>query len=276
MPEPTTPDPNDQVVTPAEPAAPAAPEPAAAPAAAPAAGVQPDLGAVVRDAIAPLISRIDSVEGRLAAPAAPAADDLEREIQLRKDQLAAIRKGELDPSYEPEVQARLSAAVSRREGRAIVERETTRGNFVTAYNQNLQQAYVEFPELKDVNSELYKETVAILNSDPQHRRIHDALKARGRDLESVNFESFDPRINLRAAREAYAIVQRRAAARPASQPTPSLARTGLERGGATPAPAADEDLARLEAEAASSGDPNAWTRYIKARDQRLKARSQTL
>lgn len=224
---------------------------------------------------------MEALEGRVQNPAAPAPvaepDDLDKEIQLNKDRLTAIRSGQLDSSYEPEVQARLAAAVSRKEGRAIVERENVRGGFVNAYNRNLQQAYTEFPELKDQNSELYKETVAILNSDPQHKRIHSALKARGRDLESVRFEDFDPRINLRAAREAYAIVQRRVAARPASQqqPNPGLARTGLERGGTTPPASGDEDLARLEQDAANSNDPNAWVRYIAARDRRIKARSNT-
>lgn len=150
-------------------------------------------------------------------------------------------------------------------------REATRGNFVSEYNQHLHAAHTEFPELTDKNSELYKETVNILNADPQYRRIMDSLKATGRAAEKVDFSTLDPRINLRAAREAHSIVSKRNAGRPQAPNTPSHAKTGLERGGVTPPVETDADLAQLEQAAVASGDRNDWARYIKARDQRLAA-----
>lgn len=282
MPE-TTPDaqdPNTQAAT----------QPATEPAqsTASSATAQPDIAGIINQAVSPIVSRIAALEGRLSSPGQPSAsgqtdpsaapaladgEDLDKEIQLRKDQLGQIRRGEIDAAYEPEVTARMQAAIAKKEGREIMQREGARSQFVAQYNGHLAKAYEEFPELRDTNSELYKETVKILSEDRQHSRIQQSLASKGRAAEKIDYASLDTRINLRAAREAYAIVSKRSAGRPVSQNTnPNLAKTGLERGTGS-APAADDDIAALEAAAIQSGDPNAWTRYIRARDTRLKTRT---
>lgn len=273
MPDPQT-DPNAAPVeAPAAAGAPPAGTPAPV-AAAPA----PDIAKLIADAVAPLHAEISAMRQGApavpAAPAAPTADPLDTEIQLRMDQLAAIRRGELDAQYEPEVQRRLVDAQTRKTGREIVERESARTNFVSSYNSNLARAFEEFPELKDSNSELYKETVRILGEEGQEKQIRDALAARGAAAEKIDFSRFDARLNLRAAREAFAIVSRRQARGPVSQnpnSAPNPARAGLEPGRGS-APVSEGELDKLEREATESGDPNAWTRLLIARDRAARAR----
>lgn len=214
-----------------------------------------------------------------AVPATPVADDLDAEIKLRKDQLSAIQKGEIDAAYGPEVQAALASAISRKEGRAVVERENIRSGFVQGYNENLGAAYKDFPELADPNSELAKETLKILSSDRGYQRIQTALKAKGRDAEKIDFSSLDPAVTLNAAHRAHSTLIKRNGGKPLSQqqqiPNPKVANAALEAGSGA-APVGDDDLAKMEREAVESGDQSTWRRYIKVRDQRIKAKAHTV
>ena len=275
MPDPQT-DPQNPNPEASQGGAPAAPAANAAPAVA----QTPDIAKLIADAVAPLHAEISALRQQAPAAAVPAAapaqgDELDNEIQLRMDQLAAIRRGELDAQYEPEVQRRLVEAQTRKTGREFVERESVRTQFVSEFNQHLAQAFEEFPELKDQTSELYKETVRILNESGQEKAIREALTAKGAAAEKIDFSRFDTRLNLRAAREAFAIVSRRAARGPVSQnnnnQAPNHARAGLETGRGTPG-ASEGELDRLEREATESGDPTAWTRLLIARDRAAKAR----
>lgn len=281
MPEPAQ-DPNAQNPEAANPAKPAEPAGQSAPAAGagqPAA--QPDLtqviSAAVQAAIQPLAAKVEALSSSAPQPgSAPApVDDLDSEIKLRQEQLGAIDRGELDASYRPAVQTALSSAIARKEGRAIVEREGIRGGFVQSYNQHLATAYQEFPELKDANSELHKETLAILNQSPAYKRAQQALNSRGRDAEKVDWATLDSRVALTAAREAHSIVTRRNAGKPLSQqqPNPKAAASALETGSGTPV-VGDDELSRLEQRAIESGSQSDWRQFIKARDQKLRQAKQ--
>ena len=257
----------------------------AKPAAGSGAPAQPDSATVIADLKAQnaaLESRIVSLESKpVAEPATPIVpvagekDEIEEEITLRKNQLAAIRKGEIDAAYEPDVQAALSAATARKEGRIIVERENARSGFVSEYNQNLAQAYKDFPELADQNSELAKETLKLLSTDRSYARVQTSLKAQGKAGEKVDFRSLDPAVTFKAAHTAHSILIKRNGGKPLSQqqPNPKLPNTALESGSGAPPVPGDDDLARLEKEAVDTGDPNKWKQLIKARDQRQKAKA---
>ena len=213
--------------------------------------------------------RMDAFETRASspapAPAAPAEDEVEAEITLRKNQLGAIRRGEIDASYEPEVQAALAGAVSRKEGRTVVQRESVRNSFVSSYNAELSAAYKDFPELTDPNSELAKETLALLARDSSYMRVQRSISAKGRDAEKIDFSSLDPGVTRKVAAQAFVNVQRRNAGKPLSQqqPNPKLSRTGLEGGGGSNQFSGETDLDKLETQARDSGN---WIPFIKARE----------
>lgn len=257
------------------PAAAASGEPAKPAAGAPA---QPDIAKLVADAVAQAVAPL--IAAREAAPATPAApapiDDLDQEIKVREEQLAAIERGEIDASYRPSVQRAHSTAIARKEGRTIVERENSRNGFVSEYNQAVAVAHAEFPDLKDANTELSKETVRILTTSKSHARVSKALNVRGRDAEKMDWESLDPHTVISAARSAHSIITRRKAAGPVStQPgagaPPRAAAAALEAG-AGALPTGDEDIAALEAKAVASGDQSDWRRLIKAKDLRAQQR----
>lgn len=256
------------------------PNPAAAAPGTPAAAASPDIAKLVADAvasaIAPLADRLTQInapQATLTTP--PPADDLDTEIQNRQNQLGAIERGELDSAYRPAVQTALSSAIARKEGRAIVERENMRGGFVQSFNHNLSLAHTEFPELKDPSAELTKETLRIMDQSPAYRHANEALNLRGNAAEKINWSLLDPTIALSAARQAHSIITRRNAGKPLSQQNsnPKAANVALESG-AGAVPTGDDDLTQLEAKAVDTGNPSDWTRFIKARDQRLKQRSQ--
>jgi hypothetical protein len=270
MPDPT-PDPN---ATPAPAATPTGGTPAPTPA-----PVDPQ---AILDAVKALGAKVEGIEARFTqpapAPAQPAApaipDEIDAEINLRKQQLAQIRSGQLAPEYEPEVQAALAGAMARKEGRGIVEREGIRGSFVQEYNASLAQAYSEFPDLKDANSELHKETLKVLNADRSYRAVQVALNAKGRDAEKINFGMLDPEVTLKAAYRAQGIITKRNGGKPISQTTPSNPRApnaALEAGaGAAPIPG-DDEIAKLEAKASGpDGTQDDWLRVIKARENRQR------
>lgn len=220
-----------------------------------------------------MTTKIQELEGKLthvspASPAAPATvvDDIDKEIQLRKEQLAAIERGEVDAKYRPEVMARLTSAQIKKESREILSHETGKGDFLANWNASLAQAYEEYPELKDKNSELHKLAAEIVAKDPGYRQYLEVIRDKS-GAKKFNFESMDPRVNIRAAREAAAILQKKGNGKPKTQ---GLAKTQLE--GKTSVVVQESDLTRLEKEAQESGDPAAWQRLIKARDQHLKSK----
>ena len=146
---------------------------------------------------------------------------------------------------------------------------------MNAYNAALQQAYTEFPELKDPNSEMYKETLRLLGQDRSYVAAQRSLAAKGRAAEAIDWNMFDPEIPIKVAARAKVNLDRKAMARPVSQPAPNpKAHTAaLESGsGAAPAPG-DDEIARLEAKASGpGGDRDDWLRVIKAREARNNAR----
>ena len=235
--------------------------------------VEPTVKEIVEQAVKPLTDKIASLESKAnqQPPAAPVVDDLDAEINLRKDQLAAVKEGKIDAKYEPEILSRLSEAQARKVGREMVSTENAKNDFFTKWNQSLSQAMEEFPELKDATSELAIEAKKLVESDPSYRRYVETMTKNPNA--KIDFSTFDPRVNLRAAREAHSIVTKRNAGKPLSQqPKPGLAKTGLEGGRGSTPPAASDELAQLEKEAVDTGDPMAWQRLIKARDVAVKAR----
>ena len=224
-------------------------------------------------AVQPILARFEASTPQPAGTPPP-VDDIEQEIRIREQQLAQCETGEIDPKYRPAIQSALSSAIARKEGRAIVERESARGGFVGEYNNAVALAHQEFPELKDATTELSKETVNILKADRSHARVAQALNTRGREAEKVDWGSLDPMTVYNAACKAKVIIDRRNAGRPLSQQAgthPRAANAALEAG-AGALPTGDEGLAQLEAKAVESGQQHDWQRYIKARDQRLQQR----
>lgn len=201
--------------------------------------------------------------------AAPVAQDpLDSEIETRKAQLGMIERGELDRQYLPAVHEALNKAQIQKEGRQIAAQMESKNNFIGQWNQGLQMAHEEFPELKDTNSELYKETKKLIESNKTYPLYAKAINSTGFD--KASFEALDPYINLRAAREAYAILERKNLNKPKIT-NPSLAKAALEgRGSQTPLP---NTLTQLKEKAVSSGDLGDWRRYQVALDQSKKART---
>lgn len=254
--------------------APAVPEPAK-PAAPPA---QPDIARIVSEAVAAAVAPL--LAAREAAPIASGApepvDDIEAEIALRETQLAQCETGELDSKYRPRIQSALADAHARRQGRLIVEREGARNGFVNEYNNSVAAAHQAFPDLKDANTELSKETVAILQRSRTHTRVAEALNVRGKNAEKMDWNSLDPQTVYNAACQAHSIITRRNAGKPLSQQPgasapPRAANAALEAG-AGALPTGDEDIATLEAKAVASGDQRDWQNLITARDKREKQR----
>lgn len=233
----------------------------------------------VLDALEKINSRMDGIESKIQvssqpSPIAEAAEsDVDKEIELRKGQLSAVKRGEIDAQYEPEIISRLSAAEAKKQGEAILQSQARRGEFIDNWNRALNQAYEIYPDLKDPNSDISKELKAIAENDRVYMNHLKVARTQAGVSDKTDYGSLDPGINMRLADQAYARVQRKVASRPlATQSSNSgLARTALE--GRTTVVATPDELSRLENKAAESGDRNDWLLYFREREKSVKART---
>lgn len=226
------------------------------------------IASAVTSALQPLTQKVDSMEARMVGPKVNdgvSDNPNDKEIELRKGQLEAIERGELDAKYRPEITARLSEAQIKKHGDVIVDGQNKKQDFLGRWNYFLNSAYEEYPELKDTNSELHKEAKKIVAEDPGYQAYLKVTKSKGSD--KIDYENLDPRVNLRAAREAAAVIAKRNAGKPLSKQ--GSAKTAL-LGKSAPVPQADE-LVELEKKAVDSGDSTDWQRLIKAREVARKA-----
>lgn len=158
----------------------------------PALPVVDPIKAAVEAAIKPLVEKIGILEqSRNNPPPAdlpPVVNEIDAEIKLREDQLAAIEAGTIDKKYQPAIMSKLSEAQARKVGNEMVGQQNEKSDFNNKWNSYLKQAYDEFPELKDTNSELHKEAKAIVESDPSYLKYVQSFKPGAK----IDFSGIDP------------------------------------------------------------------------------------